>query len=80
VIAITNIDPNPRPFGTHLYELCINREVIATFTHQREEGLTKCLELAAKAAEHAKWMKAEAMLQMLRQTPTQARPEDDQSF
>jgi len=80
MIAIINIDPNPRPFGTHLYELRINREVICIFTHKREEGLTKCLELAAKAAEHAKWMKAEAMLQLLRQTPAQTRPEDDQTF
>ena len=54
MIAIVNVDGNPRPSGEHIYELRINRELIATFTHNREEGLTKCLELAAKAATKAK--------------------------
>jgi hypothetical protein len=33
------------------YELCINRESIATFTHNRGDGLAECLRKAANAVE-----------------------------
>lgn len=41
------------PFGRAW--LRINREVVARFTNHREDGLAKCLQLAAKAAELTKW-------------------------
>lgn len=65
MIAIVNISTHPQPFGWHEYELRINAKVIATFRHKREEGLTKCLERAAEAAEKAKWMEAKAMIDAL---------------
>lgn len=65
MIAIVNISKHNSPFGWHDYELRINSNVIATFRHKREDGLTKCLELAAKAAEKAKWMKAKQIIDVL---------------
>lgn len=50
-----NVSTHNSPFGEHDYELRINREVVARFTHRREDGLAKCLQLAAKAAERARW-------------------------
>ena len=65
MIAIVNVSTHNSPFGWHDYELRINTTVIAQFRHKREDGLTKCLELAAAAAEKAKWMEAKAMLETL---------------
>lgn len=62
MIAIVNISNELKPFGPHEYELRINQDVIATFTHNREESLSKCLMEASKSAEKAKWMKAYEML------------------
>lgn len=53
MIAIVNVTKDPKPTGVHTYELRINREVITTFTHRREEGLARCLQRAALAAEQA---------------------------
>ena len=50
-IIIQNIDPDPRPEGSHHYQLRINRKVICEFTHNREEPLHTCLRRAADAAE-----------------------------
>ena len=50
MIAIVNVDPNPRPGGVHLYELRINHEVICAFYHDRDEPLHTCLEKAAAAS------------------------------
>ena len=50
-IIIQNMSTNNSPTGEHSYELRINREVIAGFTHMREEGLAACLRRAADAAE-----------------------------
>ena len=55
-IIIQNISPHNSPFGQHEYEVRINQEVITTFTHKREEGLTVCLRKAAEAVERSKWM------------------------
>ena len=55
-IIIQNISPHNSPFGQHEYEVRINTQVITTFTHKREEGLTVCLRKAAAAAERSKWM------------------------
>ena len=55
MIEIDNIDKNRRMFGPHLYELRFNGRVVARFPHAREDGLTKCLQLAAKEAEKEKW-------------------------
>ena len=53
MIAIVNVDTIPRSSGPHIYELRINKEVIATFTHNREDSLEKCLQLASQAAAKA---------------------------
>lgn len=50
MIAIVNVDPNPRSDGVHLYELRINHTVICTFHHDRGEPLHTCLEKAAAAS------------------------------
>ena len=65
MIAIVNVSTHNSPIGWHEYELRINAKVIARFRHKREEGLTKCLERAAEAAEKAKWMEAKAMIDAL---------------
>ena len=65
MIAIVNVSTHHSPIGWHEYELRINAKVIARFRHKREEGLTKCLERAAEAAEKAKWMEEKAMIDAL---------------
>lgn len=40
--------------GEHVYRLQINDEVIAQFTHKREDGLEVCLEKAAQAAKNGR--------------------------
>lgn len=49
MIAIRNISPKVEPTGKHEYEVRINREVITTFWHNREDGLTICLQKASEA-------------------------------
>ena len=49
MIAIINIDPDLRQTGPHLYEVRINREVVATFVHNREDDLFALFERAAHA-------------------------------
>lgn len=65
-IIIHNLSGNP--LGVCEYELRINERRIATFTHNRADGLTKCLERAAVAAEEAKWEQAAAIFEKIRQT------------
>jgi hypothetical protein len=50
MISITNVKTDVGPDGADLYELKVNREVIATFTHNPENGLGQCLMLAAAEA------------------------------
>lgn len=50
MIAIVNIDKNPRETGKHLYSLRINNNEICTFHHDRERPLWECLSTAAIAA------------------------------
>jgi len=50
-IIIRNVTPNPTSAGPNEYELRINQQVICHFSHNREAGLSACLETAAKAAE-----------------------------
>ena len=51
MIAIVNVGPHddPDPTGWRNYEVRINHEVIATFTHKRDDGLVRCLSLASEA-------------------------------
>ena len=49
MIAIINVDPNPRKNGLHLYEIRINRTHICYFTHHREDDLAELFEKAYKA-------------------------------
>lgn len=41
--------------GVCEYEVCINQRQITTFKHNRPDGLTVCLQKAAKACEGKKW-------------------------
>jgi hypothetical protein len=54
-IIIRNITQRPTSAGPNEYELRINSQVICHFTHNRESGLSACLETAAKAAEATRW-------------------------
>jgi hypothetical protein len=51
-------------FGPHLYELRFNGRVVARFPHAREDGLTKCLQLAAKEAEKETWGGLRALMEV----------------
>ena len=62
VIVIVNVATLRSPIGWQDYELRINDAVIAKFRHKREDGLTKCLQLAAAAAEKAKWVAVAKLL------------------
>jgi hypothetical protein len=55
MIAIVNIDENPRAFGEHLYSLRINQRELCKFKHKREDGISTCLMKAAKEIEKNKW-------------------------
>lgn len=41
--------------GVCRYQLRINQKIIAEFEHSRPDGLSVCLQKAAKAAEKEKW-------------------------
>lgn len=67
MIAIVNIgggDPNDI-MGWREYEVRINRDVIATFTHRQSDGLGVCLQKAANAVESKKWMQFDSFIQKL---------------
>jgi len=49
MIAIVNIDPNPRSDGEHLYSVRINKLELFRFRHKREEPLSTCLLMALDA-------------------------------
>jgi len=66
MIAIVNIDKNPRKTGIHLYEVRINQDVICRFTHNREDGLATCLRMACEAVEENKWAEDAKILSELR--------------
>ena len=65
MIAIINIDKNPRKTGPHDYVLRINRKVICNFVHNREDPLHICLEKAAKAAKAAQMIEYEALVLLI---------------
>ena len=69
MIEIINVDKNRRMFGPHLYELRLNGRVVGTFAHTREDGLTVCLQLAAKVAEKEKWGGLRALMEVSRDQP-----------
>lgn len=65
MIAIVNMgggDPTD-VMGVRNYEVRINRDVIATFTHRRSDGLARCLMEASKAVERDKWKKVNDFLE-----------------
>ena len=52
MISISNIGPfTGEPSGIYNYEVAINREVLATFTHCQTDGLVACLVAAANAVQ-----------------------------
>ena len=69
MIEITNVDKNRRMFGSHLYELRLNGRVVGQFVHTREDGLTVCLQLAAKVAEKEKWGGLRALMEVSHDQP-----------
>ena len=69
MIEIANVDKNRRMFGPHLYELRLNGRVVGTFAHTREDGLTVCLQLAAKVAEKEKWDGLRALMEVSHDQP-----------
>lgn len=52
MIAIINTGKIEK--GEHVYKLQINDELIALFTHKRQDGLDVCLEKAAQAAKNGR--------------------------
>ena len=60
MITIRNIGGDP--FGISRYEVCINKEHIAFFEHDRTDGLYVCMKKAADAAEKSKWLNFSKML------------------
>ena len=63
MISIVNVGPvdlkNRDPKGWFYYELRINRQLIATFQHDRISGLGQCLIRAANAVEQQKMVERE---------------------
>lgn len=55
MIAIINVSDVCKPFGVHKYEVRINKTLITTFEHRREQGLVICLRQAAAAVEKVRW-------------------------
>jgi len=51
MIAIVNVDKSDTASGPHKYEIRINKRVVTTFTHNREDSLQECLLKAAIAVE-----------------------------
>ena len=62
MIAIVNISEDLRPVGLHKYQVRINRNIIAEFTHHREEGLSTCLRKAADAVD---WARIHQLLEVI---------------
>lgn len=63
MIAIINIGPHTDdPMGERNYEVRINREVIATFKHVREDGPSKCLRRGADAVDAKRRMELDRMI------------------
>lgn len=71
MIQIVNVSAEFDAFGRQTYELRVNRDVVATFEHDRKDGLAECLRKAAGAVtlqgyatvietlsddEHRKWL------------------------
>ena len=54
MIAIVNVSTPPTKKGANKYEVRINKAVITTFEHKREDGMTMCLKLAADAVDKYK--------------------------
>ena len=54
MIAIINISNPPKESGEQTYSLGINRKVLLTFTHNREDSLSVCLRKAADAYDKEK--------------------------
>ena len=65
-IIIRNISTG-EPFGLQQYELRINRRVIVTFEHVREDGLATCLRQAAHAVDANRTEEVSQMLVAIQQ-------------
>lgn len=70
VIGIVNVGPvegETNPIGEHCYEIRINRQVVATYTHHRANGLAECLRQAACAVERKRDLDAFQLLQEIQE-------------
>lgn len=56
MLAIVNVSPEDAPiFGINRYEVRVNKEVIATFEHERKpDGAAQCLRDAADAVDRCR--------------------------
>lgn len=50
-VIITNVSEHDDVFGRNDYVVSINRKPVATFKHERRNGLAECLRAAADAVE-----------------------------
>lgn len=69
MIAIVNmgfVNSEDDFFGEANYEVRVNREVIARFSHTRSDGLSECLRKAAAAVDEAKHEFVENFLEAAR--------------
>lgn len=65
MIAIVNVsDKGTSLKGTNHYEVRINEKVITKFSHERIQGLAKCLRDAADAVEAKREADIEAILKL----------------
>ena len=60
MIAIVNVGGDQ--LGVCKYEVRINKKVVGEFEHNRVDGLTVCIEKAAKAVERHKWIEGYGQL------------------
>ena len=65
MIMIRNIGGDLQ--GKCEYEVRINHTLIATFCHNRPDGLEECLKLAAKAVARAKWAELHHVIEALQE-------------
>lgn len=64
IVQVGKEDSNP--LGVRLYEVGINNHpAIATFKHNRADGLAVCLTKASAAVEKAKWEESGRMFEAL---------------
>ena len=62
MIAIVNVSTHNKLTGYHDYEVRINKELITTFKHKKEDGLAECLSKATMAVKKYKTLEADRLI------------------